>query len=139
MDKSELLIELDIYFTARSSEVLENTLGPNINVYHLQAALVRLNNVAQTHDIAFYVYKEGQGVLEKAYYAGDPLNHILTMKITDYINITNNWIGIVRFTKRPRAICKIIRDPLVGEEWILVTETAPNTYIVADIVGSFDI
>lgn len=139
MDKSELLAELDTYFATKGSEVSEGTLGSEINKYHILGALVRANDVAQEIIVNFYVYKEGQGAAERAYYSGDPLNTILRLKILDYINVTSGWVGTIYQTFRPRAICRVIQDPAVGEVWLLITETAPDVYTDEPIVNGIEL
>ncbi len=136
MDKSELLAELDTYFAARDSPTQKRSLGSDINVYQVRGAIVRLNDKAEEHDIVFYVYKEGTGPTERAYYNGDPINFFWSLKVIDYITITNEWSGRIFFRSEPKAICRVLQDPAVGEKWVLIEETAPDTYSVTDIVGN---
>ena len=134
MDKQALLDELDTYFATRSTESLKRTIGPDINVYQVRGAITRINDRAEEHDIVFYVYKEGEGG-EAAYYNGNPINFFWRLKVTDYITITNIWNGIILRAVKPKAICYVLQDPAVGAKWVLVEETAPDTYSVTDIVG----
>lgn len=133
MNKAELLAELDTYFATRGTESLKRTLG-DINIYQMRGAITRLNDRAEEHDIVFYVYKEGLGP-EAAYYSGDPINFFWSLKVIDYITITNEWSGRVFSRTKPKAICRVLQDPAVGEKWVLIEETAPDTYSETDIVG----
>lgn len=135
MDKSELLAELNGIFLDKTNERLADSRGSLTNSYEISGILERANNVSEQHEITFIVYNEGE-IGETAHYVGDPLTHIFKMKILDYINITNDWIGYIYRAIRPRAICRIIQDPAVGEKWFLITETAPATYSVEEIAGT---
>ena len=135
MNKQELLAELDTYFATRGDDSLKRTLGPDIKVYHVRGAITRANDRAEEHDITFYVYKEGQGAAERAYYNGDPINFFWQLKIIDYITITNEWNGRIFFNQKPKAICRVLETAAEGEKWVLITETAPDTYSKEDITG----
>lgn len=134
MNKLELLTELDTYFVARDTESEKRTLGPDIRVYAVRGVIMRLGDKAEEHDVVFYVYKEGEGG-EAAVYNGDPINFFWRLKVTDYITITNQWNGRTHRAVKPKAICRVLQDPAVGEKWILVEETAPDVYSETDIVG----
>ena len=55
-------------------------------------------------------------------------------KVVDYITVTNPWAGRVMIANKPKAICRVLQD-VSGEKWVLITETAPDTYTVEDIQG----
>lgn len=136
MNKQELLTELDTYFVTRKTEqkLTDRTIG-DTNVYNTRGTITRLADRAEEHDIVFYVEKEGTGVTEKAYYSGDPLNFFWRLKVLDYITITNQWSGRVFQATEPKAICRVLEDPAVGEKWVLITETSKDVFSVTDIVG----
>lgn len=134
--KQDILDELDSYFAARGpANEIEARLGPDIKIYHVKGAIERLNNRAEEHDINFYVYKEGQVGIERAYYSGDPINRFWRMKVIDYITIENAWSGRIFMAQNPFAICRLLQDPAIGEKWVLIEETAPDVYSKTDIVG----
>lgn len=135
LTKATLLTEIDTLLVARSTEQLKRTLGSDINVYELSGILLRLNNVAEEHNINFMVFKEGLGP-EAAAYLGDALNTIFARKVLDFINVTQGWIGTVQSSKRPLAVCRVIKAPASGEEWVQIEETAPDTFTSTDIAGS---
>lgn len=137
--KQDILDELDSYFAARGpANEIEARLGPDIKIYQVRGAIERLNNRAEEHDINFYVYKEGQGVNERAYYSGDPINRFWQMKVVDYITITQQWSGRIFLAQKPFAICRLLQDPAVGEKWFLIEQTGfdPDIYTETEIVGS---
>lgn len=134
MNKQELLDELDVYLATRNQPTLRWAVG-DINTYQLKGAIVRENDIAYFHDITFYVYKEGQGVDERAYYSGDPINAFWREKVMDYLNVTNNYAGRVFRARKPKAICRVLLTVAEGEKWVLITETAPDTYTMEDITG----
>lgn len=133
MNETELLSELDTYFTARSSPTeVPAQLGSSISKWHVVGALIRSNDMADAINVNYFKHVPSGNV----YYDNDIINHIFELKVRDYINVTAGWIGIVHYAKRPRSVCRVIRTAAVGEEWILVTETAPDTYTVEDITGT---
>ena len=135
MNKEELLNELDSYFAARGTEEeLQAQQIGDIKVYQVRGAILRADDRAEDHNVIFFVHKEGLPQ-ESAYYAGDPIQFFWRKKVIDHITITNDWLGKVYSSKKPRAICTIFDSLSVGEKWILVTETAPDTYQVEDITG----
>jgi len=129
-----LLDELDTYLATRNEPDLKWFIG-DINTYHLKGAITRENDIAYFHDITFHVYKEGQGVDEKAYYSGDPINAFWRMKVVDYLNVTNNYNGRIFRAWKPKAIWRVLLTVAEGEKWVLITETAPDTYTMEDITG----
>ena len=133
MNESELLAELDTYFTTRSNQVqVDVQLGNDITYWHVKGALLRANSIVDVINVNYFIHVPSGN----AFYDNDTLGHVFELKMRDYINVTQPWIGAIHFAKRPRAVCRVIRDPLVGEEWILVTETAPDMYNVEDITGT---
>lgn len=136
MNKLELLTELDDYFATREDPGAPKWTIGDINSYQLKGAIVRENDRAELHDVQFFVYKEGQGANEKAYYNGDPINFFWQLKLIDHITITNEWSGRVLFNQKPKAICRIIQDPAIGEKWVLIEETAPDVWAApVEIIG----
>ncbi|MEE9215694.1 MAG: hypothetical protein V3U54_13145 [Thermodesulfobacteriota bacterium] len=136
LTKATLLAEIGTLFLGRNTETFERNLGDDLKVYKLSGVLLRLNNIAEQHEINFTVFKEGVGGQEVAAYMGDVLSTIFRRKVDDFIHVTQGWIGTIQKSRKPLAICRVIKTPVSGEEWVQIEETSPGNFTSSDITGS---
>ncbi len=138
MNQQELLNELDTYLALRedpefvTTKTLSN--GYTLTKYLVRGAETLLNDVVHYPIIGYWVYREGEPQ-ELAYYDSDPIEAFFRNKVRDYIEVTQGWVGTIFRSARPKAICRVLETALEGEKWVLITETAPDTYSVEDITG----